>query len=236
MTARPTYTDPHALKLAYDTKIKSFEAQIAGLKSSVHGNDLTRTQRRLKYMDYRTDDPVVTWAKRRCKAMELTYADASEKLKTALESNNPSAAANALHHLERKVTVDDEFIRGARARVAEMTKERSDLLERCTEYMAARQPVKLTKLVEKWPFEPSDIGLNASRTYIEEYKNAVKQLRHAKTGGDAAALERALASWPYVEDNEFLEANIRLQKLQEPVAAPAATTVEPSGDTALATA
>jgi hypothetical protein len=225
--------------LAYDTKIKGFEAQVAGLKSSVAGNDLTRTQRRLKYMNYRTDDPVVTWAKRRCKAMELTYADASAKLQTALESNNPSAAANALHHLERKVTVDDEFIRNARARVAEMTKERSDMLERCTGYMAARQPVKLTKLVEKWTFDPSDIGLQAARTYIEEYKSAVKVLRHAKTGGDAAALEQALSNWPYVEDNEFLEANIQLQKMQAPIAEPAAapvTTVEASSDNAVAVA
>ena len=84
----------------YDNKIKSFEAQIAGLKSAVRGNDLTRTQRRLRYLDYRTDDPVVVWAKKKCKAMELSYAEAMKKLDAAFEAQNPNAAAQALHHLE----------------------------------------------------------------------------------------------------------------------------------------
>jgi hypothetical protein len=209
------FPDPHELKMEYDNKIKSFEAQVAGLKSAVHGNDLTRTQRRLRYLDYRTDDPVVAWAKKKCKAMELSYAEAMKKLDAAFEAQNPNAAAQALHHLERKVSVDDDAIRAAREKVATMGRERAAKLEKFTELMASTQPVKVIAQLEKWPFNSDDVGLQAPRDYVFDYKQRCNQLKAARNAGDVAALQKALSSWPYVEDDEFLEANIRLQKLME---------------------
>ena len=209
------FPDPHELIMDYDNKIKSFEAQVAGLKSAVRGNDLTRTQRRLRYLDYRTDDPVVLWAKKKCKAMELSYAEAMKKLDAALEAQNPNAAAQALHHLEKKVSVDDDAIRAAREKVATMSRERSAKIEKLTELMATSQPVKVIGQLDKWPFNTDDVGLNASRDYVFDYKQRCNQLKAARNAGDVAGLQKALSSWPYVEDDEFLEANVRLQKLME---------------------
>merc|ERR1719213_595669 len=127
--------DPHELRFRYDARVKGFEEQVAGLKSSVKNSDLTRTQRRLQYLDYRTDDPVVAWARRKCKTMQTTYT-----------------AARARAQLERTLTVEDDFMRTSRTRIQAMADKRSGILMEMENALRERRATTASTLHETWPY------------------------------------------------------------------------------------
>merc|ERR1719213_1440876 len=180
--------DPHELRFRYDARVKGFEEQVAGLKSSVKNSDLTRTQRRLQYLDYRTDDPVVAWARRKCKTMQTTYT-----------------AARAFAQLERTITVEDDFMRTSRTRIQAMADKRSGILMEMENALRERRATTANELHEAWPYAHDDVGLTAVRTFLQEYEVAKQQLLQmitaVQTSRDADTLEMQMGTWTFAVDD-----------------------------------
>lgn len=217
--------DPHELRFRYDARLKGYEEQVAGLKSSVKQSDLTRTQRRLQYLDYRTDDPVVQWARRKCRTMQTTYTDARAKVESAMAAKDVSTAAKAFASLERTITVEDEFMRMTRSKITEMANHRSELLEQIEAAIKSRKAGACQEVHEAWPYAHDDVGLNAAREFLEQYQAAKAQLLAVMQAAQQAepkdwpahepALERQMSSWMYsVDDIPFQDAQKVLDHLR----------------------
>jgi hypothetical protein len=208
--------DPHELRFRYDARVKGFEEQVAGLKSSVKNCDLTRTQRRLQYLDYRTDDPVVAWARRKCKTMQTTYTEARARVEQALAQRDVSAAARAFTQLERTLTVEDDFMRTSRTRIQAMADKRSQILMEMESAVRERRATAASTLHETWPYAHDDVGLTAVRAFLQEYEAAKAQLMAmitaVQTSREVDHLETQMGTWTFaVDDAPFPDA----QKLQE---------------------
>merc|ERR1719213_466330 len=197
--------DPHELRFRYDARVKGFEEQVAGLKSSVKNSDLTRTQRRLQYLDYRTDDPVVAWARRKCKTMQTTYTEARARVEQALAQRDVSSAARAFTQLERTLTVEDDFMRTSRTRIQAMADKRSQILMEIESAVRERRATAASTLHETWPYAHDDVGLTAVRTFLQEYEVAKQQLLQmitaVQTSRDADTLEMQMGTWTFAVDD-----------------------------------
>lgn len=190
-------------RLCYDARLKSFEQQVKGLKSSVGSNDLTRTQRRLKFFPYRQNDKLLDGARRRCQRMELTYQDLQKKLKKAIEEQAVSKASKALHDLEKTVAVDDEFMAEARKQVGAWVQERDELLGEMDEAIAAKTAAPLKAVLDAWPFNREDVGLQSALSFLAAYDKAQSALFEAVKAGEKEVIEKLLAAWAYEQDDRL---------------------------------